>query len=64
MTSSTGLSARNGRRARPSFFVVTAIDKGMTPATVIVDEAIHYKQGDGSDWSPQNYNKKYLGPSH
>lgn len=44
------------------FVYVTAIDKGMTPATVIVDEAVHYKQGDGSDWSPQNYNKKYLGP--
>ncbi len=44
------------------FVYITAIDKGMTPATVIVDEPLHYKQGDGSDWSPQNYNRQFLGP--
>ena len=39
-----------------------AIDKGYTPATVIVDSPIAFQDEDGASvWKPQNYDRKYSG---
>ncbi|MCX5904313.1 MAG: PBP1A family penicillin-binding protein [Proteobacteria bacterium] len=39
-----------------------ALDKGYTPASIIVDAPIAFKMGRGKLWEPQNYDEKYLGP--
>jgi penicillin-binding protein 1A len=39
------------------FVYLAAIDAGMTPNTVKIDEPVTY-----GDWSPDNYKKKHLGP--
>ena len=39
-----------------------ALDKGYTPASIIVDAPISFKMGKGKLWEPQNYDEKYLGP--
>jgi len=39
-----------------------AIDKGYTPATVMIDSPIAFQDGEGdSVWKPQNYDRKYSG---
>ena len=45
------------------FVYATALDNGYSPASVIVDEKITYKLPQGKIWKPQNYTKKYYGPS-
>ena len=40
-----------------------AIDKGYTPATVMIDSPIAFQDDEGdSVWKPQNYDRKYSGP--
>jgi penicillin-binding protein 1A len=39
-----------------------ALDRNFTPASVIVDEPISFNDN-GRVWSPQNYEKKYFGPT-
>ena len=39
-----------------------ALDRNFTPASVIVDEPISYKDN-GRIWSPQNFDKKFHGPT-
>ena len=39
-----------------------AIDRGFTPASVIVDAPISYPAGNGQIYSPHNYDHKFLGP--
>ncbi|MEO8602215.1 MAG: PBP1A family penicillin-binding protein [bacterium] len=39
-----------------------ALDRHFTPASVIVDEPISFKDN-GHIWSPQNYERKYYGPT-
>ncbi len=39
------------------FVYLAAIDAGMTPKTVKIDEPVTF-----GDWSPDNYKRKYLGP--
>jgi penicillin-binding protein 1A len=39
-----------------------ALDKGFTPASVLLDTAVVYRTGeDDFVWKPQNYNKKFYG---
>ena len=38
-----------------------AIEKGLTPATVIMDSPIHF--GGSPAWVPQNFDHKFLGPT-
>ena len=38
-----------------------AIDRGYTPASVIVDEPVVYPSGSGEPYSPQNYDHKFEG---
>ncbi|MBI3330303.1 MAG: PBP1A family penicillin-binding protein [Nitrospinae bacterium] len=40
----------------------TAIQKGYTPASVIVDSPIVYEQTDGKVWKPSNYDGAFWGP--
>ena len=43
-----------------------ALDKGYTPATVILDTPLIYKErlesGDIKEWKPKNYSKRFYGP--
>lgn len=40
----------------------TAIDRGFTPSSILVDEPVSYPAGDGGIYSPQNYDHKFKGP--
>lgn len=39
-----------------------AIDRGYTPASIIVDEPVAYPAGSGQTYSPKNYDHKFFGP--
>jgi len=39
-----------------------AIDRGYTPASIIVDQPVTYPAGNGQMYSPHNYDHKFLGP--
>ena len=39
-----------------------AIDRGFTPASVIIDAPVSYPAGSGGMYSPQNYDHKFEGP--
>lgn len=46
------------------FVYAAALDNGYTPSSVIMDAAICLEQGPGlPEWCPQNYSKKFYGPS-
>jgi penicillin-binding protein 1A len=40
----------------------TAIDRGFTPTSVLVDGPVSYPAGNGQIWEPKNYDHKFLGP--
>lgn len=40
-----------------------AMDNGFTPASMITDEPVTYKGGPKGDWSPENYDHKFYGPT-
>lgn len=40
-----------------------ALDYGLTPATLIDDGPLSIAAGDGSQWSPENYEHDWLGPT-
>jgi penicillin-binding protein 1A len=39
-----------------------AIDRGFTPASIIVDAPVTYPSGNGQIYAPHNYDHKFLGP--
>jgi penicillin-binding protein 1C len=43
------------------FIYGLALERGMTPATLLQDLEVHYATPVG-DFSPQNYSKQFLGP--
>ncbi|HHN68226.1 MAG TPA: penicillin-binding protein 1A [Thermopetrobacter sp.] len=45
------------------FVYAAALDNGYTPASVVLDAPIEIEQRDGTVWKPQNYSKKFYGPS-
>lgn len=46
------------------FVYAAALDRGYTPASLILDEPISFDAGPGQDtWSPENYSKRFYGPS-
>ncbi len=45
------------------FVYAAALDNGYTPASVVLDAPIEFKQRDGTIWKPKNYTKRYYGPS-
>ncbi len=40
-----------------------ALDYGLTPATIIVDEPVTYPGGSRGEWSPENADHKFYGPT-
>ncbi len=40
-----------------------AMDHGFTPASLIVDEPVTYSGGPKGNWTPENYDHKYYGPT-
>jgi penicillin-binding protein 1A len=58
-------SRRQPGSAFKPIIYTAALDKGLTPSTVIVDSPIVYpdpQQPDGV-WAPQNFDRKFLGPT-
>ncbi len=45
------------------FVYAAAMDRGYTPASVIVDAPIALMAGNGRTWMPQNYDDKFIGPT-
>ncbi len=45
-----------------AYVYTAAIDTGMTPTTVIADTRVSYPMGDGTEWSPQDDDFRYMGP--
>lgn len=46
------------------FVYLTALEKGFTPATLVMDTPVVFEQGPGlPKWRPQNYSEDYLGPT-
>jgi penicillin-binding protein 1A len=40
-----------------------ALDSGLTPSTLVDDGPLSIEAGDGSQWSPENYEHDWLGPT-
>lgn len=49
-----------GSAIKPFLYTV-ALQKGFTPATIVVDEPLEYEMPDGSVWQVRNYNRDYQG---
>ena len=45
------------------FIYTAAIDNGFTPADLITDSPIVITDRDGTEWKPENYEKKFFGPT-
>ena len=57
-------SKRQPGSAFKPFIFTAAFDKGMTPATILMDSPVIYKDTlKDSLWKPQNYSKKFYGPT-
>jgi len=56
---------QTGSAIKPIIYAA-ALDKGYTPATVILDTPLIYKEtsptGEQTEWKPQNYEEKFSGP--
>ncbi|MBI2335981.1 MAG: transglycosylase domain-containing protein [Deltaproteobacteria bacterium] len=59
---STQALRQPGSSIKPIIYAA-ALDKGYTPATVIMDSPIHYPDGSGKMWEPKNYGGNYFGPT-
>ncbi len=53
---------RNPGSAFKPIIYAAAIDKGMTPASIIDDAQVQYDSGNGKVWKPKNYDNVYRGP--
>ena len=46
------------------FIYLTALEQGMTPASIIMDSPVSFSQGPGLPlWRPQNYSNEFYGPT-
>lgn len=45
------------------FIYLTAIEVGFTPADIIVDSPVVFKDSFGNEWKPENYERKFFGPT-
>lgn len=56
-------SLRQPGSAFKPIIYATAIDGGMSPATLVLDAPVVYGQeGPGKTWKPENYEKRFFGP--
>jgi penicillin-binding protein 1A len=53
---------RNPGSAFKPIIYAAALDKGLTPATVIDDSQVEYESGQEKAWKPKNYDNVYRGP--
>ncbi|HPX62032.1 MAG TPA: PBP1A family penicillin-binding protein [Deltaproteobacteria bacterium] len=53
---------RNAGSAFKPIIYAAALDKGLTPATVIEDSEVEYPDGAGRMWRPKNYDGTFRGP--
>jgi len=53
---------RNAGSAFKPLIYAAALDKGLTPATVIDDSEVEYPDGTGKTWKPKNYDGIFRGP--
>ncbi|WP_246399288.1 penicillin-binding protein 1A [Geomonas silvestris] len=53
---------RNPGSAFKPIIYAAALDKGLTPATVIEDTQVEYDSGQEKAWKPKNYDNVYRGP--
>jgi penicillin-binding protein 1A len=57
----------NARRQPGSAFkpiiYAAALDNGFTPASIINDDPVTYRGGTKGDWTPDNYDHRYYGPT-
>ena len=53
---------RNPGSAFKPIIYAAALDKGMTPATIIDDSQVEYVGGGENAWKPKNYDNIYRGP--
>lgn len=51
-----------GSSFKPMIYAA-AMDRGFTPASVINDAPISFNVGGGQVWSPQNFEKRFFGPT-
>lgn len=54
-------SRQPGSSFKP-YVYLTALQKGMSPATMILDVATAFPQSDGTYYRPENYDRQYHGP--
>jgi penicillin-binding protein 1A len=52
---------RNAGSALKPVIYAAALDKGLTPATIIEDAEVEYPDGSGGKWKPQNYDHEFRG---
>jgi penicillin-binding protein 1A len=52
---------RNAGSAFKPIIYAAALDKGLTPATVIEDAEVEYPDGTGKMWKPKNYDNTFRG---
>ncbi|MDD5286793.1 MAG: PBP1A family penicillin-binding protein [Desulfuromonadaceae bacterium] len=53
---------RNAGSAFKPIIYAAALDKGLTPATIIEDSEVGYPDGAGGIWKPKNYDHNFRGP--
>jgi len=53
---------RNPGSAFKPIIYAAALDKGMTPASIIDDSQVEYESGGDKAWKPKNYDNIYRGP--
>ena len=56
-------AARQPGSSFKPFVYAAALDSGYTPATIVVDAPIEIRNASGEVWRPQNYSKKFYGPT-
>ena len=57
------LAIRQPGSAFKPIIYATAIDQGLTPATLILDVPVVYEEEEpGKTWKPENYEKRFFGP--
>ena len=55
-------SRRQPGSAFKPIIYAAAIDRGLTPSTIIVDSPVSFTDTAGNVWSPKNYDEKFKGP--
>jgi penicillin-binding protein 1A len=58
------LAQRQPGSAFKPIIYAAAMERGFTPASIVIDEPVSYSKGaPGEEWKPENYDRKYLGPT-